>query len=243
MNQIPNEQPQEAERLQTVWRTESFLRNLEEAVRYHPVVMESLPDIIELDGEIGEWADKILDDTMADPQKRERIIGAKTNLDGKIVMDEKEQIGDSVSAIYDSEFKGRMLDNDPRYLYREFPVLMMHTHGIMDLPASPKDFTSLINNPDNGELVSIVLTKTTKMIFIRTLQTPEIDSDLEVQELMADRERQLGTEVNLAINGDYGAFHNTWTNKNMKFVLDMCRDYKIGAYLSTEGHRYKKINI
>lgn len=239
-----NELPTGPEFLKIIWPTNTFVHQIEDVVRRHPIPYGELPDIIELDGTIPEAADKILEETFKDPLKRERAIIGIVDSEGKLIINTKEFVGNQESVSPTFTLKVGFLGGDKRYGFKEQPALIMHTHGVEDLPASPQDFSVLIDNPDKsgGVQVQMVLTKSTKMMFIRTLQTPEIDQDDEVRKIISNKEARYKAESlaeKLAGNVDHDA---VWTMKNMKFVLDICREYKIGTYISIEGHRYSKIN-
>ncbi|MEI8337556.1 MAG: hypothetical protein WCF92_00220 [bacterium] len=242
MNQNPTEQPQEAERIKTIWRTENFIERMEEAVKYHPVSYEELPDKIELEGsDIAIAADLILKDTLEDPLKRERALVGKTSIDGKLVLNKETHIGNEKTVEPVFSLRTRENAENPIYCKSEYPVFMIHTHGARDLPASPQDFESLIGDSDKGAQFQLVLTKSTKMLFLRTLQTGEIDSADDVRKIIEESNKKMDEEVDHAVLKDDLNFKAIWTAKNIKIVLEICRKYKIGAYLSMEGHHYSRI--
>ncbi len=234
------------ERLKVIWPTNTFVHSIEEGVKRHPVSIEDLPDIIELEGNIPEIADRLIEETFKDPLKRERVVTGKVDLNDRLVIDPNEVVGTELNAGPKFEYKVAISKADGSLYKREYGAFMMHTHGAFDLPASFADFKFMICNQDFAYAVQsqIVLTRSTKMLFMRTLQTPEIDPPDEALKILDEKEKIHRAEANKEIS-ESGVVHphGVWTAKNMKFVLEFCKEYNIGAYISYEGHRYTRLDV
>ena len=232
------EKPTELENPKTIWHTERFIRQMEHAIRYHPVPYKQLPDVIELDGIIAESINKIYKETMDDPVRKERAMHAKTNAAGKLLISNYIDIGDEDVVSHSVSLKEK---EDTGELADHF-AFGMHTHGILDVPASMGDLKNLLANVDQGGAqAEFVITPTNTMLFIRSLETPELDPE-EAIKMFDAKNTKFITDMK-ALRKPHHELIAIQTKANIDEIQNICRQYRIAIYNSFNGHRYTKLNL
>ncbi|MFA6463976.1 MAG: hypothetical protein WCV55_03145 [Candidatus Paceibacterota bacterium] len=241
--EIEEEKTAELNTPKTIWYTDRFIQAIENSVKKHPVPYEKMPEIIEIKGIIADSIDKILKETMDDPEKKERAMSAKINIDGEMMIGNSVNVGTTDKVLTNISLRRKSINNDSRYEKREYLAFVMHTHGTFDAPASFVDMKGLIVDFEKSSVQAVfVITPTTKMLFIRSLETPELGPD-QAEEIIKNRTENLTKEiVHHLIKNKVDSDAAAQIKKNMYGILDFCREYKIAIYNSFEGHRYMKLN-
>lgn len=224
----------------TFWSGARFIEEVECASDRHSLPFEQFPDVIRIDGVLAETSDKLIAETFADPERKERVVDGKIDLQGRLVVSSHISIGETervVPKIFLKNPKG-----DPRHNSPERLALLMHTQGIIDTPPSSTDFLPLINDGGFSHEAGFVFTETKKYLLMRSLETPEMDDKQAVKEIEGYRERHK-REVAQLDQSDPKAFDLGQARILERIFLDMCKRYNIAYYLATEGHEYHRVDI
>jgi hypothetical protein len=224
----------------TFWSGARFIEEVEHAVHKHSPPFENFPDLIRIDGVLAETSEKLIKETFADPERKERLVDGKVDLEGRLVVNSNISVGSTEKVRAKSIL--RSVRGDPRYTVSERIALLMHTHGIVDTPPSPIDFLSLITEGDRSHEVDFVFTESKKYLLLRSLETPEMPDDQAVKELEEYKERH-AREVAQLRGSDQRTFDLEQVKILERIFLDMCKRYKIAYYLATEGHEYHRVDI
>jgi hypothetical protein len=157
------------------WSFDVFKTSLITAATVHPPTIKSLPETIDT-GIFGEETDNLNARTLTDPQHREFVLSSKLNLHKRIDFQTEPTIGSQGDAIinmhrYKLVTEGDTLD---RYTVRERYVLFTHSHP-NESPASPTDIGAILEDLDSGGYLGIMVgTSGLNLLFLRTLETPEM---------------------------------------------------------------------
>lgn len=225
----------------TVWSSARFIEEVECASNRHSLPFEQFPDVIRVDGVLAETSDRLIAETFADPEKKERVVDGKIDLEGRLVVSSHIGVGTTENVPVRSILRS-IRESDPRYSVSERKALVMHTHGIVDTPPSPIDFVSLVTEGKGSHEVDFVFTESKKYLLLRSLETPEMPEDQAVKELEEYKERH-AREVAWLDRSDQKAFDLGQVRILERIFLDICKRYNIAYYLATEGHEYHRVDI
>lgn len=224
------------------WDHARFVGKIIWATKHHPFVSSDLPKRIDLTGKIGEISDDLLSKTLADPKKRERGKVAKVDFEGKLRISKEESVGEEThvqNSVRLGVKKGLL---NPQYSEQEYPAFDMHTHGSIDVPPSPQDFSALLMPvEEGGSQAAIIITPSSRLLIIKTLDTPDFTTK-EAEEFVRKSTAQIQHyyEHMKKFSPSNDLYMKSTIQRNMQFVLDTCRDYKLKLYTSTGGNVYSE---
>lgn len=150
-----------------------LLRDVVRSVAAKNFISNSI-DHVELGLFQGE-AESLINKTLADPQKREVAKLAYVS-DKRVILPAAETQGERDRVR--QQYHGEQITNNLFVINGETvkPTVSIHTHGIMDLPPSPADLSSLFLPPSTRQSVPVVFvaTATRNMIVFRGENTPSL---------------------------------------------------------------------
>lgn len=229
-----------------IWDTDEFERQIVNAVKGHDIPIKDFPRNIILNGKYQTLFDKLMQETLSDPDKKERGIYAKVaSWEEKLKIVDEVQVGFPDHVDLDVDLKYRILVDHPHYRPSEYKAFSVHTHGIADRPPSPSDTVNLLKaTEDWGNQAIIVLTPSIQFLIVRTLETPHLSVE-EVQTISnnwsKEHSEKLDEEATKLGNfmKAYGGVSTTQLEKiSMQFQMDMlkkfCEKHQLMLYVSTE---------
>lgn len=237
----PKEPPKERNLAKETWTHDDFKLYIIDAALKLPISLSRMPREIILDKDdnspsMGTISNELQVKTQADPRKREHFRIGVITLEKKLVF-HPTVIGTETNVQTMVNLEGVILRTlKGNYTDKEIAALSIHTHGVADTPPSPKDFTRIITEQTVGhEVAFIVVTNSSRFLIMRSLETP----DFSQQEAMQIAEKALAqmkiAQQFMNITEQYQA--------QMKFVLDTCREYRLGLYVATDKNKYKRITV
>jgi hypothetical protein len=238
------------------WDHATFVNRVKEAVKTHDIPTAELPNRIDLSGgAIGNLADRMLRETLNDPERRERGSYGKVSLDGKLLINEKITIGQPTSILIDVKNLQEYDFLRPHTSRNEYSALDLHTHGVADVPPSGQDFIGVLKNiEDEGVQASFVITPSSRFLIMRTNETPSRSPEearAEIQQrnirIKADAEAEMlkYNQYMRKFGGTSDAQFKAQAAKieaqfQMKNVLDICHDNNLVLYTSVGNNVFVK---
>ncbi len=225
----------------TSWDQARFVGKMIWATQNHPISGSDLPSQIDLSGVVGKHIDGLIAEMQADPQHREHGKYAIVGLDKKLHISHQSQVGSENNIRMMGEMQMLVDSSNPVYSDREFMAFSMHTHPV-DVPPSPNDFMELlIDQADGGTQAMIVGTETARFIIMRTLQTPEMSRD-EAKNLVEGWKKAYYKEASIhtSVSNSRDYLNRKDTQQQISFVMDTCRDYKLGLFIAVGNNRFKR---
>lgn len=231
------------------WHAKYFTDRIIKAVNGYDIPLSELPGSIDLSGKLTVVFDQLIAETMADPRKRERVRYFKLGLDKNSLILSTTEVGSetSVSSRIDLAITGAFLG--PQHARQEYFAFSVHTHGVADMPPSPKDVMQLLSTTEKGGGVAeVVITPSIRFLLVRTIQTPDLEA-IEIKQVLETWNNELRTKGKRDLESFSkhmsqfgGAQPHQLLLREAKLQMDQltryCKKYDIAIYTSSKDGRY-----
>lgn len=223
------------------WTFEAFKSNLIRAVTVHPATMASLPQTIDT-GIFGQETDALKAQTKVNPKHPEYALASKLNLQGRIELQKQpiEGANDSVALVVPRKRLVATGEGAEKYSTMERYVLLTHSHPY-EAPASPLDIGIILEDLDEAGFVAIMVgIDRQNLLFIRTLETPEMSPDQTTQwvKKWTDEYHKRVAKFPSYLTG--AARLATAAVMNNNLLREMTDETYIAAYSTSSGNVYTR---
>ncbi len=153
-------------------------------------------------GVLGQEADNLLDRSLRDPQGLERGRMIYITPDGKLLLQSEDSVGVKDESGQKTRANIHAKRNPlwmslPRHMQQDrFFGGVIHSHGVHDLPPSPRDFTPLFSSVSSIGIAPMlfVITPEIKSVYFRSPNTPQWD-DATLQKNIQSWEEKLMNQI------------------------------------------------
>jgi hypothetical protein len=216
------------------WIPDKFQSEVVKATKGLSVPERQLPIGIDIGKDLMNLGVGMLQRTLQDPKRRERLRIAKVNLAGRLELTDqdllaKEETPNELIFTWNSN----RLESPwgPQYTIREKKAFNVHTHPL-EFPPSPTDIASFLRQDVGGE-VSLVFGPQLSYLMLKTLETPLL-TDVEIDqkdEKWTNMVRERYAKIaKIASNQEHNLALTA--KANWAFVRDVSKKYHIPVFTS-----------
>lgn len=162
--------------------TAPLLKDLLIAGARGDLTLPEYPPTIEL-GTLLPECDRLMELTYADPEHQEKAVNVYAWPNNTLGVDAKEStsttIAGGMSVTMRTVIRSRGLEVPRQFRQDKYLVGILHTHGIDDVPQSPRDLADLFAHSDSlvAEVMSGVITPKRRIFIFRGRNTPQWEKD------------------------------------------------------------------
>lgn len=218
-----------------LWSPDRFKEEISRASRKHSIPMRRLPPQVDIGREYSDLGRGMLDRSLKDNLKRERLRTAKVTYNGEIVVDRDDFVANEKEPLkMKSEWRFGIKDpyRDPRYRQTELPAFAIHTHPL-EYPPSPIDISALVL--EEGEEADLIFAPEVNYLLLKTLETPQYNGN-QTRSLGKKWENMvIERYTSIGVRPSYGSkiYYEALAGKaGWAAVRDITRKYKIAVYTS-----------